>query len=489
MALNVYRRENSMSENQANIVYLFSDQHRHDAMGCAGNDVLQTPTLDRLADEGLRFSRTYCQSPVCMPSRASVVTGLYPHQHGILQNFRSDLDPEWPTMMKQLQKAGYFTSLFGKTHFWSLSRDMVKEGEITDLREKDELIKQFGFDISVEEFDRYVHCFPNILTHYTEYLKSKGVWDKYAEQIRAINRMTPHHWDGVTSPLEQEDDLTSFIGDSSIDWLRSYGGDKPFFMMTSFVAPHVPLMADPIWADYYKDRVIKRGSKEAPEVPNEIWGDYLAGCQGHSNSHLLTDDYVLAGARQYYGMISLIDQKINEIIQVLEEKGILENTWILYSADHGEMLGDHNLMAKMNYYKSSVQVPALIRPPRGMAGRVEDGLTESIDLTATILDIASAEPLVRSEGRSLLPFVEGEGTPKEAAFSAIKAAKYPDRTYTMAATDRYRYTLESESWTPCEFFDLQEDPHEMNNLVNDSSVQGLIKDMDRDYVKPFLALK
>jgi len=478
-----------MPSNQPNIVYLFSDQHRHDAMGCAGNNVVQTPALDRLAGEGLRFSRTYCQSPVCMPSRACVITGSYTHQHGIFQNFVKDFDPEWPTMMKQLQKAGYFTSLFGKTHFWGLTRDMVKKGEIFDCREKDELIQRFGFDVSVEELDRYAHCFPNVLTHYTEYLKSKGVWEKYAEQIRAINRLTPHHWDGVTSPLAQEDDLTSYISDQSIDWLKSYDGDKPFFMMTSFVQPHVPLMADPIWADYYKDKAIKRGPKEAPEVPNEIWGDYLAGCQDHSNSHLLTDEYVLRGARQYYGMISLIDQKIGEIVRLLEEKGILENTWILYSSDHGEMLGDHNLMAKTNYYKSSVQVPALIRPPQGMAGRVENGLTESIDLTATILEIANADPLERSAGRSLLPFVEGKGNPKEAAFSSIKSRKYPDRTYTMTVADRYRYTLESESWTPCEFFDLQEDPDEMNNLVNDTSVQGLIKDMDRDYVKPYLALK
>jgi choline-sulfatase len=95
-----------MSSEQPNIVCLFSDQHRHDAMGCAGNNVVQTPTLDRLAGEGLRFSRTYCQSPVCMPSRASVITGLYPHQHGILQNFVKDLDPEWPTMMKQLHEFG-----------------------------------------------------------------------------------------------------------------------------------------------------------------------------------------------------------------------------------------------------------------------------------------------------------------------------------------------------------------------------------------------
>ena len=478
-----------MNSKQPNIIYLFSDQHRHDAMGCAGNKVVQTPALDRLASEGLRCSRAYCQSPVCMPSRASVITGLYPHQHGILQNFVADSDPNWPTMMKQLQKVGYFTSLFGKTHFYGLGGVRPSENEVMDLREQEHLVKEFGFDVAVEEFDRYVHCFPKILTHYTEFLKKKGVYESYAEQIQAINRLTPQHWDAVTSPLGQEDDLTSFIGDQSIDWLKSYNDDKPFFMMTSFVAPHVPLMGDPIWAEYYMDKDIELGPRTAPEIPNEIWGDYLALCHDHSNSHLLTDEYVKNGARQYYGMISLIDQKIRDIIQVLEDKGLMENTWILYSADHGEMLGDHNLMAKMNYYKSSVQVPAIIRPPEGIKGKVEEGLVESIDLTATILDIADAEPLERSAGMSLLPCIDGKGRSKEAAFSAIKARKYKDRTYMMAVTDRYRYTLESQSWTPCEFFDLQEDPDELNNLVNDSSVQGLMKDLDADLVKPYLALQ
>lgn len=478
-----------MSSKQPNIVYLFSDQHRHDAMGCAGNDVVQTPNLDRLASEGLRCTRTYCQSPVCMPSRASVITGLYPHQHGILQNFVIDADPNWPNMMKQLKKAGYFTSLFGKTHFYGMGGKLPEKGGVLDLREQDQLIKDFGFDVAVEEFDRYVHCFPNILTHYTEFLKEKGVYEAYADQIKAINRLTPQHWDGVTSPLEQENDLTSYIGDQSIDWLNSYEGDNPFFMMTSFVAPHVPLMGDPVWAQVYQDKQIERGPRTAPEIPNETWGDYLALCQQHSNSHLLTDEYVLNGARQYYGMVSLIDQKIGEIIQVLEEKGLLENTWILYSADHGEMLGDHNLMAKMNYYKSSVQVPGLIRPPGGTEAKIENGLVESIDLTATILDIADAEPLERSAGESLLPCFEGKTRSKEAAFSEIKARKYPDRTYMMAATDRYRYTLESESWTPCEFFDLQEDPDELNNLVDDSSAQKLMKEMDTELVKPCLALQ
>ena len=478
-----------MSSNQPNIVYIFSDQHRHDAMGCAGNDVVQTPTLDRLANEGLRFERTYCQSPLCMPSRASVVTGLHAHQHGITKNFVSDFDPQWPNMMRQLQQAGYLTSNFGKTHFYHPEvLKYVGSDKTLDLRDKDAYFREFGFDHSEEEFDRYLHCLPNVFTHYTEYLKSKGLWNTYTDLIKSVFRLTPKHWDGITSTLPQEDDLTSFIADRSIERLKNVKADQPFFMMTSFIAPHVPLMDDPIWAQHYQNARIPFGPREAPDKPNEIWARYLEYLEGHSNAHLLTDEYVTNGARHYYGMISLMGQRINDIIQVLEDKGVLDNTWIVYSADHGEMLGDHGLMAKLNFYKSSVQVPALIRPPRGMAPKVEPGLTESVDLTATILDIAGAERLERSNGQSLLPFINGQGKSKEAAFSAIgsHASDSEEDTFLATFTERYRYTLEINSWTPCEFFDLQEDPDEMNNLVNDTSVQGMMKEMDTDLVRPHL---
>jgi arylsulfatase A-like enzyme len=292
-------------------VYLFSDQHRHDAMGCAGNSVIQTPNLDELASRGVRFSRTYCQSPVCQPSRASVITGLYAHQHGIARNSANDLNPEWPTMMKQLQKVGYTTALVGKTHFYSPRRENMKrvgdEFE-QDLRERSDFVRSFGFDFAMEEFDRYVHAHRRVhaTTPYTEYLRGKGLLKPYQEQVRSVWRLTPHHWDGLTSVLPQEDDLTSFLADRSIDWLRSRSDDKPFFLMVSFVQPHVPLMDDPVWAEHYKDADIPPGPRGSPESPNEVWGDYLENMLArHSNSYLLTDEYVLNAARHYYGMVSL----------------------------------------------------------------------------------------------------------------------------------------------------------------------------------------
>lgn len=476
-----------------NIVYLFSDQHRHDAMGCAGNSVIQTPHLDALASRGVRFSRTYCQSPICQPSRASVITGLYAHQHGVMRNQANDLSPEWPNMMKQLQEVGYTTALVGKTHFYSRRRENMKRvGNVfeVDLRENSDFVRSFGFDFALEEYDRYTHASRSVhaTTPYTEYLRGKGLLKRYQEQVSSIWRLTPHHWDGLTSVLPQEDDLTSFLADRSIDWLRSRRDDRPFFLMVSFVQPHVPLMDDPVWAEYYKDADIPPGPRGSPQIPNEVWGDYLVNMLArHSNSYLLTDEYLLNAARHYYGMVSLMDQRIGDIVRTIDDLGLSDNTWFLYSADHGEMLGDHNLMAKMSFYKSSVLVPAIVAPPRPIDARVVDGPTESIDLTATVLDIAGAQPLAASDGRSLLPALEGAGSPREAAFSAIEDMGGSGNYFVMVATERYRMTLERNSGTPCELFDLQEDPDELNNLVNDPEYEAVRNDIVGTYLEPHLA--
>lgn len=484
-----------MPDKKPNIILLFSDQHRHDAMGCAGNNVIQTPHLDEMASNGVRFSRAYCQSPVCQPARASLATGYYVPQHGIWSNFRADFNPEWPTMMKQLKKAGYATAEVGKTHFYSprpKNAQQTPDGPQIDLRDFTDFVRSFGFDYVLEEYDRYMHAFPDVrmISPYSEYLRSKGLLEKYQEQIRSIWRLTPHHWDGVTSVLPQEDDLTSFIADHSIDWLRNYNGDEPFFLQVGFVAPHVPLMADPIWAKHYQNASIQRGPRQVPEPANEIWGDYLeTNLFAHSHSDMLTDDYVLRGARQYYGMVSLIDQRIGDIVRLVDELGLSDNTWIIYSSDHGEMLGDHNLMAKMNFYKASVNVPAIIKPPFPMEPKVVDGIVETIDLTGTILDLAGAQPIADSQARSLVSHIHGQGETREVAFSAIRQTGGHKSWFVMAATEKYRLTYERTSGTPCELFDLEKDPDELHNLINDASYTGIITEFVEEHIKPHLALE
>jgi arylsulfatase len=463
--------------NRPNILFIFADQHRHDALGCAGNPLIQTPHLDQLASSSVRFRNAWCQSPICQPARAALITGKYPHELGVMRNFGPDMDSQWPTFMKQLQQAGYSTANVGKTHYYA--EGLAEPDGETDMRQHSPKIAAFGFDHVVEEFDRYVHAMDGVHTPYTDYLKAEGVYETYRDQIKSIWRLTEQHWDGVTSPLTKEQDLTSFLTREAQTWLQQQSDSQPFFLQLSYVQPHVPLMADPEWANVYRDLEIPRGpvDSEPAEVP--VWNDYLSWCGHHANAHLLTDQYVQQGARQYYAMISLIDECIGKVIRQLDKQGVLDNTWIVYSSDHGEMLGDHGLMAKFNFYRSSVQVPLIVRPPGGCEPWVSDSLAATVDIGPTLLEAAKAEPLEGIRGHSLLPVIAQQASERDFLFSEIqkqsREAQAP--VFRAVRNNRYRLTLETNTKTPCELFDLVEDPNELHNRVSDVSLSPVLAEL------------
>lgn len=366
--------------------------------------------------------------------------------------------------MKQLQAAGYATANIGKTHYYA--KGLVEAGGSVDMRDMEPQVAKFGFDHVVEEFDRYVHAMDGVTTPYTEYLKGEGVFEIYRDQIRSIWRLTEQHWDGVTSPLTKEQDLTSFLTREAQSWIGAQSPDQPFFLQLSYVQPHVPLMGDPEWAAYYSGVDIPRGS-QADKFENEpVWADYLSWCGHHAQSHRLSDDYVLRGARQYYAMISLIDECVGRIVSQVDALGQLDNTMIVYSSDHGEMLGDHGLMAKFNFYRSSVQVPLIIMPPGGCSARTSEALVELVDIGPTLIEAAGAEPLQNTQGQSILNHTNG----RDYLFSEIQKQSRRDvaPTFRAARDQRYRCTIETTTNTICELFDLQRDPEETQNLIHDA---------------------
>ena len=456
-------------ERKPNIVFIFADQHRHDAMGCAGN---------AFVSRGTRFTNAWCQSPICQPSRAALITSRYPSELGVLRNFGPDMDPEWPTFMKQLQSSGYATANIGKTHYYA--KGLVEPGTDVDMRDMSAQVASFGFDHVVEEFDRYVHAMEGVTTPYTEYLKQEGVFETYRDQIKSIWRLTEQHWDGVTSPLSKEQDLTSFLTREAQSWIEKQTPEQPFFLQLSYVQPHVPLMGDPDWAQYYSELAIPRGPGIAEFENEPVWDGYLSWCGHHAQSHRLSDDYVLQGARQYYAMISLIDECVGSIVDQLEARGMLDNTLFVYSSDHGEMLGDHGLMAKFNFYRSSVQVPLIVVPPQNSwgdnwSGRTSEALVEVIDIGPTLLDAAGAPPLADVQGRSVLsPATDPVG--RDFIFSEIQqqSRKEVAPTFRAVRDQRYRCTVETTTNTVCELFDLERDPGELHNLVRDPAYRAQI---------------
>ncbi|MCP5035609.1 MAG: sulfatase-like hydrolase/transferase, partial [Actinomycetia bacterium] len=422
------------------------------------------PNLDRLAGEGLRCSGAWTESPICQPSRASVLTGRYPTDHGILGNFAGECSPDWATFPKALQAVGYETATIGKTHYSSWP--MGPSGPEDSPPPADEWIGGFGFDHVVEEFDRYVHV-GNQDTPYMRFLRDHGVLKPYQDEVAARFRVGERHWEAVTSPLPQELDLTSFLAAEAESWLTQRTGERPWFLQLSFVQPHVPLMGDPVWAEHYADADIERTAPSIPEPGHEAWSDYLAVLRSHSHSELLTDEYVLAGARQYYAMVSLIDQKIGELLHLLDQRGELENTLIVYAADHGEMLGDHDLMAKMSFYRSSVRIPLIVRPPGGSAAVVHDGPVQAFDAVATMLDAAGVH-LDGSPARSLLPLLDGALSHRDLAVSMIRLRPHMP-TWVGVTDGRWRLTFDRDTGDVVEFFDLESDPDETTNLSSTTS--------------------
>lgn len=474
-----FRKETGVTEtarkggghvDKPNILFIFSDQHRYDVMGCAGHPLVQTPHLDRMASEGTRFSRTWCQSPVCQPSRASIITGRYTEELGMYANTGA-FDSNWPTVMQSLQSAGYETATIGKTHYHGFPNreKLADRDDLFDMRSYEEFVKGFGWDYVQEEYDKYVHVSRDVRSPYMDYLEEQGLLEAYRQQIRGVYRLTPTHWRGETSVIPQEHDLSSFIGDQALSWLSNRDDDRPFFLKVGFVQPHVPLIDDPTWADYYRDADIAMPEQKPPEVSNDAWKTWVDVLNKHSQVQTMDDAFIRKGIRHYLGMVSLIDQKIGEIRALLEAQGKLDNTWIIYSNDHGEMLGEHHLWAKLNFYKGSVQVPLIIRPPEGGEGSVADDLVELVDVTATLADIAGAEPPSGCRGESLLPAFSGGPVGKELVRSRIYS-------YSAVRDDRYRFTMEVNSGTPCELFDLKADPGELRNLVNETGYASTIED-------------
>jgi choline-sulfatase len=448
-----------------NILFLYADQHRADVLGAAGNELVVTPNLDRLAAEGLRCTQAWTESPICQAARASMLTATYPTDHGVLGNFVYDSSPDWNNVPKTLQAAGYTTASIGKTHYSQWPFFNTDQPPPTD-----EWIASFGFDHVVEEFDRYVHT-GRWDTPYTRFLGASDMLEEYQDAIRSRFFGTPQAWEGLTSPLPQELDLTSFLAGEAEGWLASRTGDDPWFLQLSFVQPHEPLMGDPIWVEHYSDVEIPRTAPTIAESSHPGWDRHLQGIRNHSNSELLTDAFVLAGARQYYAMVSLIDQKIGELLAGLEARGQLDNTLVIYASDHGEMLGDHGLMSKLSFYRSSVRVPLIIRPPQGMDPIVHEGPVQAFDIAATVLDAADTQ-LDNTPARSLLPLLDGATSHRESAASMIRMVPTA-RTWVGVTDGTWRATFDNDSGELVELFDLESDPDEATNRWQDAPTEPL----------------
>jgi choline-sulfatase len=466
-----------------NILVLMSDQHRADMMGCAGDPTVKTPVMDRLAAEGVRFSRAICQGPLCMPARASLLTERYVRDHGVFQN-NSEVGRDLPTGVQSLREAGYHTTVIGKTHLWAHGdRGRIP---VSDMRE---LLVHYGFDEvheTVGKLANLAHVNP-----YTEHLEQAGLLDAYRSHVGARTygslrsdeqpRERLPMWDATPIDLPLENYVDAWHGQRVVQWIDEYAFDQPFFLFVGFPGPHDPWDAPrEAVAPYRELDVALPGSTRRPDPRRGVYGAFLRAFQGLSNTDTMTDDRILDARRAYYGDISVIDAAMGDILDALERRGELEDTWVVYTTDHGEMMGEHGLMSKMVFYDPAVRIPLIVRPPGGCAARVVDERVEQFDLSATCNEIAGARPVPGSEARSLLPTIRNGDVPPTRKVSISE-----NWGFALFETDRHKLVVWEDDLEPVSLFDIVEDPLEDRELIEDSAHEHTVEELMELHVRPF----
>ena len=477
-----------------NILLIMSDQHRASVMGCAGDPVVRTPNLDRLATEGIRFERVYCQGPLCMPARASLLTERYVRDHGVYRN-NWDTPAHLPTFVGDVAAAGYHTSCIGKMHLWVHGGERAGGPAAAGTGPRHPRARRADARLRVRRADRdrgqaghgqhhqrvqRLPDQPRPLRH----LPGMGV----GAPIRLANRrraaQAAADLDDGVQPGNRRRLHRRLARPPGRAWIESYDRDQPFFQWVGFPGPHDPWDAPADYADLYRGRDMPMpASLQRPELPAagpfRDFLDYFLNV--HSDSPSLTDAVIAEIRRYYYGNVTVIDEAIGRMLDALERRGLLDRTWVIYTSDHGEMMGEHRMLTKMVFYEPSVRVPLIIRPPGGCAPRVVDALAEHLDLAATIRDIAGSAGDPSFAGRSLLGWAGGgTGFSRPAVFSENFGLG-------MVRTARHKLVFVEDTLEPVQLFDLAADPLEDVNVVSRGDQREAREALMGDLVGPFLA--
>ena len=445
-----------------NILVVMPDELRADALGCAGHPVFRTPHVDRLAREGVRFAGAYCTSPLCMPARASMISGTSPHNHHVQENAgRLPADDE--TYAHLLQRVGYYTAYIGKTHFGSDApgRDFVGHEAFVRAR---------GFD--------HVHQVPGPLalaktdSHLTRRWQALGLLDRYREDYR--RRAQDGGAAAWPSPLPLEEFADSYVGARAEDWLRGYDRAQPVLLVVGFGGPHPPFDAPEPYASMYDPDSLPDplpAAEPGPWLPDHARERMLAG-RARAASPEVARQVARQRMANYGGKITLIDDWTGRLLAALDQRGWADHTLVIFLSDHGEMGGDHGRYHKSVFYEASVRIPLVLRWPAALpAGRRVDALVEQLDLFATVVEAAGAPPSRRAFARSLLPLAAGrpDAAPRDAVFSELKRE-------IMIRTHRHKYVVDARA-CGYQLYDLQDDPHEQRNLVGHPDAAGVERDL------------
>jgi len=512
-AQNPARRRAKASGERAskpNIVFFMVDQLSAKWVEAALSGACPVPNIRRLQRMGVTFSRAITSNPLCQPTRATIATGLSTRGHGVLQN-GYQLDPAIPTFMQLLQAAGWRTGAFGKVHFHphyaGLYPDYRPYGfQVTHITEDPrggewldwvrEHCREY-FDaalatiwaVNIPEFKRYgaqgENLFQRIVT-----LRKKFRWKtaQFPESTAS--------W--YTLPFPEEMSQTAWITARALEFIRETDPNQPLYAHISYVQPHPPFCPPAEYMEMVDE------SKIPEPVPAEWPDDPLHPAFFDRKARTKSVPKRWAARRYYFADIAHLDSKLGAVLDALEETGRLGNTYVIFLADHGELLMDHGFGGKAEFhYDACIRVPLVIAGPGVAAGSERRELVQLEDIFPTVLEMAGVpcyrQPVMRIPlrpkvipGRSLLPLCRGEEPRawREAAYAEsynnIDSTTY-DRWARTIRTERFRYTV-----YPCgvgeQLFDLEDDPDEQHNLAGDPAFRAVRQEL-RDMLMDLIILQ
>jgi len=439
--------KSAANPDRPNVVFILTDDQRWDQLGCAGHPFLKTPNLDRLAAEGARFTNAFVTTSLCSPSRASFLSGLYAHTHGVVNNF-TDYPAELPSFPRRLQSAGYETAYIGKWHM----------GEGSDE-------KRPGFDYWI--------------TH-----KGQG---KYYDTTFNING----------TRTVKKGYYTHRVTDMAIDWLKQKH-NKPFLLILGHKAPHTPFTPEDKYQHIYDDIEIgyprsafdlagkPRWVEERLATWHGIYGPIYGFRKNFPDTRPEGVKDFAAFVRAYTATIKSIDDSMGRLYRTLKELDQLDNTLLIFAGDNGMFLGEHGMTDKRAMHEPSIRIPLLVRYPKMVKPGVSiDRMVLNIDVAPTVLGICEAEPLKKVHGRSFKPLLSGRSAEWRTSwfyeYNYEKQFPYTPNVRGVR-TDRWKYVHYPHSdGSPdrhkAELYDLVSDPGENRNLIDDPKCAGKVVEL------------
>lgn len=429
-----------------NFLLITTDQQRFDTIAALGNPYIFTPHLNWLADEGIAFTRCYSDCPVCMPARATIMTGLTGFHHGLVGNAENVLPmKDRPTLPGLLTASGYQTRAEGKLHFAPMRTT-------------------YG----IEHADLPMDYFNEMRRYGRPSTRMHGIGE---------NEMEP-----AINTIPENDTLTHWIVDKSIDFLENRDTTRPFFLWTSFTKPHPPFDPSLAYWELYRNM----------ELPEPVIGDWACEPGTPPNGFYkptlqlnrierFSSEHVLQAKRAYYACISQIDYNLGLLFARMRELNLLENTWIFFTSDHGELLGDHYMGAKSIFLEGSNHIPLLIKPPSkfGTSHPIWselrcNKLVTLADIMPTILSLANIQIPENLDGQNLLSYISNDDEQ-----TIIGDCEH---CYLSVIRGWYKYTWSRLGGDEL-LFDLKNDPWELHNLSHSNDFQILRNDLRRILVE------